>query len=113
MRKVRCGAGAWPGGSQPTPPQARRCDYTGQSYCTSCRWGRASPSPARVLANWDFTPRPMAEASLQYLALTARRPLVHLAHAAPGLAAVTEEVAAVAGQRHHLLAMKKYLVVCR
>ena len=96
-----------------SPPRAWLCDYTGQSHCTSCHWGRASPSPAQVLANWDFTLRPMAEASLKYLALTARRPLVHLAHAAPGLAAVTEEVAAVAGQRHHLLAMKKYLVVCR
>lgn len=103
---AECGASLLPG-------QARLCDYTGQSYCTSCHWGRASPSPARVLANWDFSPRPMAEASLQYLALTNRRPLIHLARAAPGLAAVTEEVAAVAGQRHHLLAMKKYLLVCR
>lgn len=55
----------------------------------------------------------MCQASLQYLALMARRPLLHLARCAPGLAAVMEEVMAVSVQRIQLLAMKKYLVVCR
>ena len=130
------------------------CDYTGQSYCPNCHWGVSSPSPARILSNWDFTPQPMAQvfycllcknveitslqASLQYLALILRRPLVHLQRVAPGLAAVSEEVtfdifsclhclilmivscqfpidqvSSVAGQRHQLMAMKKYLLVCR
>ena len=78
------------------------------------------------------------QASLQYLALILRRPLVHLQRVAPGLAAVSEEVtfdiflsslpliliiassqfpidqvSSVAGQRHQLMAMKKYLLVCR
>ena len=85
------------------------CDYTGQSYCPNCHWGVTSPSPARILSNWDFTPQPMAQvlqslflhhltdffhpqASLQYLALLMRRPLVNLQRVAPGLAAVSEEV---------------------
>jgi len=94
-----------------TPPgQARVCDYTGLSYCCSCHWGGLSPSPARILANWDFTPRPMAEASLQYLALVARRPSLRLSR---GLQAVTEQVSGVVAMRHQLVAMKKYLVVCR
>jgi len=96
-----------------TPTQARVCDYTGQSYCPNCHWGVTSPSPARILSNWDFTPQPMAQASLQYLALLMRRPLVNLQRVAPGLAAVSEEVSSVAGQRHELMAMKKYLTVCR
>lgn len=91
----------------------RLCDYTGLSYCPSCHWAAVSPSPARILANWDFQPRPMAQASLQYLSLMARKPLLHLAQAAPGLAAVIEEVSTVATQRSQLMSMKKYLVVCR
>jgi hypothetical protein len=83
-------------------PPLRLCDYTDRSHCTSC-----PPPPGSSPTGTSLC------ASLKYLALTARRPLVHLAHAAPGLAAVTEEVAAVAGQRHHLLTMKKYFVVCR
>jgi len=93
--------------------QHQVCDYTGQSYCPNCHWGVTSPSPARILSNWDFTPQPMAQASLQYLALLMRRPLVNLQRVAPGLAAVSEEVSSVAGQRHELMAMKKYLTVCR
>jgi len=44
-----------------SPSQARVCDYTGQSYCPNCHWGATSPSPARILSNWDFTPQPMAQ----------------------------------------------------
>lgn len=96
-----------------SPSQARVCDYTGLSYCQSCHWDYSSPSPARVLCNWDFTPRPMSQASLQYISLLAKRPVLHLAKIAPGLAAVMEEVGMVAVYRMELLAMKRYLVVCR
>lgn len=89
------------------------CDYTGLSYCCRCHWGRMSPSPARVIHSWDFTPRPMCEASLQYLAILNNRPLLDLGRLAPGLTAVMEEVGAVVKQRQELLAMKRYLEVCR
>ena len=42
-------------------PPFQVCDYTGQSYCPNCHWGVTSPSPARILSNWDFTPQPMAQ----------------------------------------------------
>ena len=47
--------------SQQQQQQHQVCDYTGQSYCPNCHWGVTSPSPARILSNWDFTPQPMAQ----------------------------------------------------
>ncbi|XP_032891571.1 differentially expressed in FDCP 8 homolog isoform X2 [Amblyraja radiata] len=36
------------------PTEARRCDYTGQYYCSSCHWNDVAVIPARVIHNWDF-----------------------------------------------------------
>ena len=92
----------------------RLCDYTGQLYCSQCHWGSSLlPSPARICHNWDFSLRPMSEASIQYLQLVIRRPLIDLVHINPSLTAVVQEVAAVLRQRHQLISMKKYLQVCR
>ena len=92
---------------------ARLCDYTGGYYCHQCHWAAASPSPARIIHNWDFTPVSMCQAALQYLALVARRPLINLEKLNPSLSAVIHDVAAVVKMRQQLISMKKYLVVCR
>lgn len=40
-----------------TPAAARLCDYSGRYYCPSCHHNALAVIPARVLHNWDFTPR--------------------------------------------------------
>jgi len=93
--------------------EARLCDYTGRSYCSSCHWGGLSPAPARIVHNWDFTPQAMSQAALQYINMVSKKPLVNLDQINPSLNAVIQEVGVVARQRKQLLSMKKYLVVCR
>jgi len=92
---------------------ARLCDYTGRFYCSNCHWGGLSPSPARIVHNWDFTPQPMSQAALQYLNIVIRKPLINLEQINPSLNAVIQEVGMVLKQRKQLLSMKKYLMVCR
>ena len=94
--------------------ESRLCDYTGLYYCSLCHWGSALlPSPARIIHNWDFSPRPMSQAAIQYLQLVMRRPLINLVLTNPSLTAVVQEVATIVRQRYQLLSMKKYLLVCR
>jgi len=91
----------------------RLCDYTGQWYCQSCHWGYTSPSPARIMHNWDFTPMPVCQASYQYLGLMRKRPVINLENLSPGLSVVAAELSAVDRQRKNVLIMKNYLTVCR
>ena len=37
--------------------EARVCDYSGLYYCPACHKRDQAIIPARVLHNWDFTPR--------------------------------------------------------
>ena len=50
----------------------RLCDYTGLSFCPECHWNAVSPTPARIIHNWDFEPRPVSQATKQYLYLMHR-----------------------------------------
>jgi len=93
--------------------QARLCDYTGHYFCYNCHWGATHPSPARIVHNWDFTPRPVCQAALQYLSMLARKPLVNLGQTNPSLSVVIEEVSQVGRLRRIITSMKKYLMVCR
>ena len=43
--------------NQPPLAEARLCDYSGLYYCSECHQNGLSIIPARVLHNWDFTPR--------------------------------------------------------
>ena len=36
---------------------ARQCDYSGQYYCPACHHNDLAVIPARVVHNWDFSPR--------------------------------------------------------
>ena len=93
--------------------EARLCDYTGGYHCSACHWGGTSPSPARIVHNWDFSPQPMSQAALTYLGLVSKRPLLNLAKLNPSLTAVIPELATVLKLRQQLIMMKKYLTVCR
>lgn len=45
----------------------RRCEYTGQLYCSSCHTNEAAVLPARVLHNWDFAEYPVCQLAKSYL----------------------------------------------
>ena len=97
--------------SHTRPP--RLCDYTGLSFCPDCHWNAVSPTPARIIHNWDFEPRPVSQATKQYLYLMQRKPVVDIAEANPKLFAVVQELVEVAELRMNIILMKKYLTVCR
>jgi len=91
----------------------RLCDYTGLYFCGSCHWGATSPTPARIVHNWDFTEVPVSQATKQYLFLMIRKPVINVRLENPKLFAVIQELAHVDHLRHNIMLMKKYLVVCR
>ncbi|KAF8037029.1 hypothetical protein BT93_B0066 [Corymbia citriodora subsp. variegata] len=45
----------------------RRCEYTGQLYCSTCHTNEAAVLPARVLHNWDFAEYPVCQLAKSYL----------------------------------------------
>ena len=93
------------------PP--RLCDYTGLSFCPECHWNAMSITPARILHNWDFEPRPVSQATKQYLFLMQRKPVLDVAQANQKLFAVVQELVEVSELRAKIMLMKKYLTVCR
>ncbi|CAG9824818.1 unnamed protein product [Phaedon cochleariae] len=93
--------------------EARKCDYTGLFYCTACHWGSSAVIPARVVHNWDFTPQPVCQASLQLLRICSKRPMINLEQLNPKLFHLVHELDLVRRLRKDLVAMKKYLTVCR
>ncbi|XP_063920619.1 differentially expressed in FDCP 8 homolog isoform X2 [Zophobas morio] len=93
--------------------EARRCDYSGLYYCTACHWGSSAVVPARVVHNWDLSPQPVCQASLQQLRVTANRPLLNLEELNPRLFSFVHELSLVRRLRQELHGMRKYLSVCR
>ena len=61
------------------PP--RLCDYTGLSFCPDCHWNAMAQTPARIIHNWDFSPRPVSQATKQYLFLMQRKPVIDISQA--------------------------------
>lgn len=66
-----------------------------------------------MVHNWDFTPRPVCQASLQQLRVTSKRPLINLEKFNPKLFALVHELTVVKRLRQELNGMRKYLIVCR
>lgn len=93
--------------------ESRRCDYTGLYYCSACHWGSSAVIPARVLHNWDLSPYPVSQASLQQLRITAGRPLLNIEKLNPKLFNVVLELNLVKKLRNELNGIRKYLLVCR
>ncbi|KRT83795.1 C1 domain containing protein, partial [Oryctes borbonicus] len=93
--------------------EARRCDYNGYYYCSACHWGSMAIIPARVVHNWDLTPYPVCQASLQQLKVTVNRPLINLTVINPRLFSLVHELDLVRRSRQELYGMRKYLLVCR
>lgn len=93
------------------PP--RLCDYTGLSFCPNCHWNAMAPTPARIIHNWDFSPRPVSQATKQYLFLMQRKPVIDISQANHKLFAVVQELVEVSTLRTKIMLMKKYLTLCR
>lgn len=55
---------------------SRICDYDGQYYCFSCHWNDTERTPARILHNWDFSPKPVSRRSLQLITFICRQPVL-------------------------------------
>ena len=45
--------------------EPRLCDYTGLSFCPRCHRMALEPTPARIIHNWDFEPRPVSQVSIK------------------------------------------------
>lgn len=72
-----------------------------------------SVTPARIIHNWDFVPRPVSQATKQYLYLMFRKPVIDISQANAKLFAVVQELLDVSKLRANIMLMKKYLTVCR
>ncbi|CAH1982242.1 unnamed protein product [Acanthoscelides obtectus] len=79
----------------------------------ACHWGGRAVVPARVVRNWDLEPRPVCQAALQQLRITAHRPIINLEKINPRLFSLVQELGLVKRLRTELIGMKKYLTVCR
>ncbi len=55
---------------------SRICDYNGFYYCPNCHWGESAIIPARLIHNWDFSPRPVSRSSLQIINYIKRKPVL-------------------------------------
>lgn len=106
-RCAECGQNVFPQQGQP-----RRCEYTGRYYCSLCHWNSHTVVPARVLHNWDFEPRKVCRASLQFLRLMAKRPVLNIDKLNPMLFTFVEDLRHVKKLREDILRMKQYLTLC-
>ncbi|GFS98308.1 differentially expressed in FDCP 8 homolog [Trichonephila clavipes] len=90
----------------------RLCDYNGLYYCSHCHWNSVCVIPARVIHNWDFTSQKVCRASLQFLRLMMRKPILNLESLNPTLFALVTDLGDVKKLRSDILVMKKYFLTC-
>lgn len=93
---------------------SRLCHYDGRYYCYSCHTGTdLLPIPARVLRNWDFTPKPVSKISLQKICFLRTRPILfNLFQINPMLYGFIERLVDIKQIRERIQSMLKYLEVC-
>ncbi|KAG8183615.1 hypothetical protein JTE90_025166 [Oedothorax gibbosus] len=90
----------------------RLCDYSGLFYCSYCHWNSVSIIPSRVIHNWDFEPQKVCRASLQYLRLMVKKPILNLESLNPTLFALVTDLGQIKKLREDILLMKQYFVTC-
>lgn len=116
--------------------EARLCDYTGLYYCPACHWNDRVPTPARVIHNWDFTPKSVCrgklkvihysrfyfanksitiafQASLQFLSITHDRADIAVDHCNAKLFVYVQNLSLARKLRQNLVHMRRYLDECR
>ncbi|XP_071824522.1 differentially expressed in FDCP 8-like [Apostichopus japonicus] len=93
--------------------EPRQCDYTGLYYCQTCHWNDVQVIPARVVHNWDFSPRKICRQSKQLLDLMMNRVVINLSDLNPGLFNRVEALTNIKKLREDILVMKKYFISCK
>lgn len=93
---------------------ARLCHYDGRYYCYECHTGSDFlPIPARVLRNWDFTPKPVSKVSLQKICFLRTKPvLFNLFQINSMLYGFIDRLVEIKQIREQIQSMLKYLEVC-
>lgn len=112
-QKYKCAECQWPLTFRNNYVEPRICDYSGLYYCPTCHWNDLSIIPARIVHNWDFTPRKVCRASLQEIKLFLDKPVVKLEEANPKLFVFLQKLSSIKKLRENLYYMKKYLLECR
>ncbi|XP_067139391.1 differentially expressed in FDCP 8 homolog isoform X2 [Centruroides vittatus] len=90
----------------------RKCDYNGLFYCSYCHWNSRIVIPARVIHNWDFEPRKVCRASLQFLKLMVTKPVLNVEALNSMLFPFVTELCMVKKLREEILMMKQYFLTC-
>ncbi|KAM4624238.1 pleckstrin homology domain-containing family M member 1 [Polymixia lowei] len=93
--------------------RARLCEFSGQYYCDSCHQGDVTIIPARMVHNWDITPREVSRKALRLLAQIAQEPLLNLEQLNPELLEHAEPMAQAHCLRRRLRLLGDYLLTCR
>ncbi|XP_071401843.1 pleckstrin homology domain-containing family M member 1 [Centroberyx affinis] len=93
--------------------RARLCEFSGQYYCDSCHHGDTSIIPARMVHNWDLTPREVSRKALKLLAQIEQEPLLNLEQLNPELVEHAELMAQAHSLRQRLRLLGDYLLTCR
>ncbi|KAI8041662.1 hypothetical protein M5D96_005927 [Drosophila gunungcola] len=93
--------------------EPRLCDYSGLYYCPHCNWNDSNFIPARIIHNWDFSPRRVSRTALQEIRLFLNKPLIRLEEDNPKLFVFVEKLCAVKKLRQNLVHMRHYLAACR
>lgn len=93
---------------------SRLCHYDGRYYCYQCHTGSdLLPIPARVLRNWDFTPKPVSKTSLQKIYFLRTKPvLFNLFQINSMLYGFIDRLVEIKQYRERIQSMLKYLEVC-
>jgi hypothetical protein len=93
---------------------SRLCDYDGLYYCFKCHWNDLEKTPARILHNWDPTPKPVSRRSLQMICYIKKKPvLFDVLNFNPMLYGLVEDLPLIKRLRLELSQMVQYIRLCR
>ena len=92
---------------------SRLDDYDGHYYCHKCHWNDTESIPARIMHNWDSSPRPVSRRSLQLICFIRRKPvLFDILSLNSMLYGLIEDLSLIKRLRIELSYMATYLRLC-
>lgn len=93
---------------------SRLCHYDGCYYCFQCHTGSDLVTiPARIIRNWDFTPKPVSRTSLEKICFIRSRPvLFNLFQMNSMLYGFIDRLVEIKQTRLRIHSMLKYINVC-
>jgi len=88
------------------------CHLTSRYYCSDCHVGQTAVIPARLLYNWDATPRPVSKSSAIFLTYISTKPILDITAFNPSLMSVVPAVEEATRLRKKLTYLVAYLSAC-